>query len=256
MREFDIFFRSIGNALEIIGGLPSSYIYHFTDDSFIMATGVRFADENWAWITSENYSRELLVEVVKKFESISLQFIWPIFPNSDAQMEIDMDEFGLLKRAAMSAMIFDSNLDFVCSSDSRFKTTKASTSEEALLWADVCWRGFSEGEGAQPEFVEFARSAVFNDNLKLILGYIESEPVGSYMLCENRGIYISHFCVLPKWRNLGVGSLLMSEIMEYNNMAQNSTIVLLATSSGERLYKRFGFRNIANIPIRSFSDEI
>jgi GNAT superfamily N-acetyltransferase len=256
MREFDIFFRNTGNAFEILGELPSSYFCRFSDDSFIMSTGVRCADENLAWIKSEDYSRELLIEVIKNFESKSLQFIWPIFPDSDSQMEFDMDELGLLKKKTMSAMIYDSNSDFVCASNSKFRTTRAFTPEEALIWADVCWRGFSEEEEQQPEFIEFAQNAVLNDKLKLVIGYIENEPVGSYMLCGSQGTYLSHFSVLPKWRNLGVGSLLMNEIVDYDDLMQNRFRVLLATSSGERLYKRFGFRNIANIPIRSFSDEI
>ena len=258
--EYEIFLKITGSALGIIGGLPSSCLHHFFENSFIIATGVRSADENWAWIKSGDYSRELLTKVIRKFECKSLQFMWPVFPDSISQMELDMDELGLLKRTTMSAMIFDSYIDNVHKINeinSKFRTTKAATIEDAFIWADVCWRAFSEiEEEVQPEFVRFAQNAVLNDKLKLVFGRLENIPVGCYMLTESRGIYISHFAVLPKWRNFGLGSLLMNEIMDYNSVVQNRYIVLLATSSGGKLYSKYGFRNIADIPIRSFCEEI
>ena len=260
LNEYEIFFNITGNSLEIIGGLPSSYLHHFFEDSFIVATGAPSADENWAWIKSIDYSRSLLIEVASQFERKSLQFMWPIFPDSVNQMIFDMDELGLLARTTMSAMIFDSNLDHaykINEINSKFKTAKVLTLEDALLWSDVCWRAFSQvEEELQPEFVRFAQNAVLNDKLKLVLGYFENEPVGCYMLTLSRGMYLSHFAVLPKWRNIGLGSLLMNEIMDYNNRAQNRYLALLATSSGERLYNKYGFRNIADIPIRSFCERI
>lgn len=262
LNEFDIFFKITGNALGIIGGLPSSYIYRFPEyeDSFIMATGIHSADENWAWIKSCNYSRQLLIEVVEKFESTKLQFMWPIFPDSNVQMGNDMDELGLLTRSSFSAMVFDSNIDCARNADGvelSLRTKRVSTQKDALLWADTCWKGYTEeGESTQPEFVKFAENVVQSDELILSLGYIGNEPVGTYMLCRSKGLYISHFCVLPKLRNLGIGSLFMNEIMNYNNSIGNRYIVLLATESGKGLYLKFGFRSIAEIVIRSFSGNI
>jgi len=259
VNEFDIFFENTGNALEIIGGLPSSYFYRFLgfESSFIMATGVRSADENYAWIKSNSYSRQLLIDVIERFNSKSLQFIWPVFPDSGVQMGLDLDEAGLLTRDTFSAMIFDSDVDSVCrisKSDLKLRTTRALTLSDATLWANACWSGFSEGSAAEPEFIRFAQNAILSDKLRLVLGYVNNEPVGSYMLCEAKGIYISHFNVLSKWRNFGIGSFLMDEIMNYSNSISNRFLVLLATRPGKKLYEKFGFRNIAEIPIRSFYD--
>ena len=260
LSKYEIFFKITGCSLEIIGGLPSSCINRFFADSFLIDTGVRSADENWAWIKSNDYSSELLNKVISEFKSKSLQFMWPVFPDATSQMKIDMDELGLLERTTMSAMVFDSNLDHahkIKDINPKLKTTKALTAEDALLWADVCWRAFSEGEEElQPEFASFAQNAVLNDKLKLTIGYFENEPAGCYMLTLSRGIYISHFAVLPKWRNLGLGSLLMNDIMDYNNKSQNRYIALLATNSGEKLYNKYSFRSIAIIPIRSFCERI
>jgi ribosomal protein S18 acetylase RimI-like enzyme len=260
LNEFDVFFINAGNALEIIGGLPSSYFYRFPEfeDSFIMATGIKCADENWAWIKRDSYSRELLVEVIRKFECKSLEFFWPIFPGSNTQMEIDMDELGLLARETLSAMIFDSNIDAASKIDGIdlcLRTTKALSSQDALLWANTCWKGFmDEEETPQPEFIRFAQNAVSNDKLSLFTGFNADKPVGVYMLCESQGLYISHFCVLPKFRGMGVGSLFMNEIMNYNSSMRNRFIVLLATKSGRGLYRKFGFRSVAEVHIRSFSE--
>jgi|GEM_PF-2058151 len=268
--EFDIFFRNTSSALEVVGSLPSSYFHRFNNlEAFIVSTGVRYADENWAWIKSDKYSRELLIEVIEKFEEKSLQFIWPVFPDSDVQMWLDMDEVGLFTRKIYSAMTFDSDVDlyentYVLDSnwspvDLELYARRALTPEDALLWADTCWRGFTEAEAEKdvpPEFIEFARNAVLNDKLRLILGYIENKPVGTFMLSKCDGILISHFSVLSEWRSLGVGSALMKELMSYNNLIKNRYLVLIATIAGEKLYKKFGFRNIADIHIRSFSENI
>jgi len=258
MDEFDIFFENTSNALEVIGSLPSSYFHRFSPDAFIMATGAPSADENWAWVKS-GYSRELLIEVIEKFEERSLQFIWPVFPNPDVQMELDMDELGLLARGTLTPMIFDSSLDSYANKPAGLKLSarRVSAPEDILVWADTCWGGFTENEEAPPpEFVRFARNAALNDKLGLILGYIGGKPAGTYMLCKCGGIYISHFTVLRKWRNLGAGSFLMNDLMSYNDSVKNRYLALIATKQGERLYKRFGFRKIAGIPVRSFSDEI
>jgi GNAT superfamily N-acetyltransferase len=260
VNEYEIFLEITGGALEIIGGLPSSCLHRFFEGSFILATGVRSADENWAWIKSNDYSRALLIEIISIFKSKSLQFIWPVFPNTNNQMRFDMDELGLLERETMSAMVFDSNLDKAHKINEikpKFTSTRVLAAEDALLWADVCWKAFSESEEElQLEFVSFAQNAVSNDKLKLVLGYFENEPAGCYMLTRSRGIYISHFTVLPKWRRLGLGSFLMNEIIDYNYMAQNRYLTLLATSSGEKLYNKYGFRNLASITIRSLCERI
>jgi len=258
LNEFDVFYRNAGSALEVIGSFPSSYFHRFPGlEAFIMATGIRSADENWAWIKSNSYSRELLIEVISKFEERQLQFIWPVFPDSSVQMGLDMDELGLVVREVLNAMIFDSAFVHVNdkSGDLKLKTTKALTSKDATLWADTCWRGFAkEKETLQPEFVRFAQSAVLNDKLSLVLGYVENEPVGTFMLCENEGFFISHFSVLPEWRNLGIGSLLMNELMNYTYFIKKRYLVLIATKQGERLYKKFGFKNVGSISIRSLNE--
>ena len=262
LSELDVFYRDTGNALEIIGGLPSSCFYRFPGllNSFIMATGINSADENWVWIKNEDYSRELLIEVIKMYEKKSLQFMWPVFPDSNIQMESDMDEFGLFARATFNAMIFDSKTDSshkIHSSELKLLTKMAITSEDASLWADTCWKGFSsEEETPPPEFVRFAQNAVLNDKLILKLGFIENKPVGTYLLCAGSGVYISHFTILSKLRNIGIGSLFMNEIMNYNSSVNNRFLVLLSTQSGRGLYSKFGFRNIADVTIRSFSEDI
>ena len=257
--EFDFFFRNTGSALEIIGSLSSSYFHRFPElESFVMATGVRCADENWAWINSKNYSRELLIEVIKFFEDRSLQFIWPVFPGSGVQMGLDMDELGLLTRENFSAMTFDAVADsyVIELADIELDVKSVLTSEDAMLWADTNWKGFTERGETPPEFVRFARYAALNNKLRLFFGYVENEPAGTCMLCKCEGIVISHFSVLPKWRNMGVGSALMNEIMAYNNSVKNRFLVLIATKQGKKLYKKYGFRNIADISIRSFSDSV
>ena len=260
--EFDIFFRGIGSALEVIGSLRSSYFHRFAGlEAFIIATGVRYADENWAWVKSDNYSRELLIEVIEIFKEKSLQFIWPVFPDSDVQMWLEMDDYGLFTRKIFRAMIFDTSIDVYENShiDLKFSVKRATTREDALLWAGTCWKGFSEAdteENVPQEFVELACNAVLDDRISLVLGYIEEEPVGTFMLCKCEGIMISHFCVLPEWRSLGAGSALMNELMCYNTILNNRYIVLIATTAGERLYKRFGFRSVGDIDIRSFSENI
>jgi ribosomal protein S18 acetylase RimI-like enzyme len=110
-----------------------------------------------------------------------------------------------------------------------------------------------EEEAPQPEFIRFAQNAVSNDKLSLFTGFNEDKPVGAYMLSVSPALYISHFSVLPKFRGIGIGSLFMNEIMNYNNSIRNRYIVLLATKSGRGLYRKFGFRSIADIHIRAFS---
>ena len=260
--DYEVFFKNAGNALKTIGALPSSYIYRFPEyeDSFIMSTGIHSTDENWAWIKSSSYSKELLTEVIKIFESKSLKFMWPIFPEPNIQMESDMDELGLLARTTFSAMIFDSNTDFARRPDVQgidFRIIRVINPKDALLWADTCWKGFTEErESPQPEIFKFAENAVLCDKLYLSLGYIENKPVGAFMLCRSQGLYISHFSILPKLRSLGIGSLFMNEIMNYNNSIENRFIVLLATKTGKGFYEKFGFRSIAEISIRSFSEKI
>ena len=286
MTDFDIFFENAGSSLEVMGSLPSSYFHRFPGvESFIIATGIRYADENWAWIKSGSYSRELLIEVIEKFKKKSLQFIWPVFPDSDIQMWLDMDELGLLTRKIFGAMIFDFAVDLQqfdktlagnvavrdapqgvplgecehVSADLKLSAKRAFTPEDALLWAVTCWKGFTEsetGKDVPPEFVSFAQNAVLNDKLRLVLGYIEKKPIGTFMLCKCDGIFISHFTVLTEWRNLGAGSFLMNELMNYSSSIKNRYLVLIATAAGERLYKKFGFRRVADIPIRSFSEDV
>jgi GNAT superfamily N-acetyltransferase len=69
-------------------------------------------------------------------------------------------------------------------------------------------------------------------------------------------MFISHFCVLPEWRNFGAGSYLMNELMGYNVRVKNRYLVLIATSAGEKLYTKFGFRKVTDVVIRSFSEDI
>ena len=263
--DFDIFFKNTGSALEVIGSLPSSYLYRFPGlDAFILSTGVRYADENWVWVKSDSYSQELLIEVVERFKEKSLQFIWPVFSDSDIQMSLDMDDFGLLTRKIFRAMILDSAVDKFTTNlynpaYLRFSARRAITPEDALLWAATCWKGFTEAETEEDvprEFVELACNAALNDRMSLVLGFVNEEPAGTFMLCKGDGIMVSHFCVLPALRNLGVGNALMNEIIGYNNLIRNRYLVLVATIAGERLYRKFGFRNVADVAIRSFSENI
>lgn len=55
---------------------------------------------------------------------------------------------------------------------------------------------------------------------------------------------LSDMYTIPEYRNKGLGMKLLNCIMEYAKTLGYQKVVLNATDSGRRLYKRFGFKDI------------
>jgi ribosomal protein S18 acetylase RimI-like enzyme len=67
--------------------------------------------------------------------------------------------------------------------------------------------------------------------------------VGNATLNGKSG-WLAHIIVAEDYRGMGIGSLLTGHLIDYMHDGGCRTILLIATESGERIYRKFGFETV------------
>lgn len=126
---------------------------------------------------------------------------------------------------------------------------------EANEWGRVVWEGFG-GAVVTPEYLALARHLAARKENKLYLLRDGSDAVSSALLHHTeRSCGLYYFATPPEFRRRGHAKRLMEFLV--NEAARDyKEMVLLATPEGLPLYSAFGYRALAEIPMRSDSEEL
>lgn len=114
-----------------------------------------------------------------------------------------------------------------------------------------------EGKLIDKEYVKLIHESCLKEGSKIFIAELEGIVVGfihfelnSELSLKSKYIYISNFIVLDKFRNQGIGTLLLEECFKFaqeNNFGNVQLEVLAKNSSSVSYYKNNGFETYALI---------
>lgn len=106
---------------------------------------------------------------------------------------------------------------------------------EKKCFSDLCLDSILKSSFENPSYIGFI--AFLN---KIVVGYI-------FLTCIENEADIISIGVLPAFRRIGIGSLLMSKVCDFfneNNVIKASLDVRSKNLEAQNLYKRFGFEQV------------
>lgn len=234
-----------------------------------------YAGENWALFSPRSDNEEISC-VLEFFETMGAPFIAPHMPGTPKFFTNRLEQFGLTERKKYRAMqIFDpkeqerkpnfSSIDDFNRSRREAKENEDKFDDVVSVdsvyvcydWARAVWAGFG-GIGAIPQgYYEFLRRMYEQRKNKLYCLNAGGVVAATAMLHKSRrgwGLY--YFATRPEMRRRGCAKRLLDGILKKTECANGQRLVLLATEEGYPFYSAYGFATVADIPIRSLTDDI
>jgi len=142
--------------------------------------------------------------------------------------------------------VTDSDFDFLC-----VVYASARAAEMALVdWSDEQKARFIASQCALQD--RHYRSVYVGADLLLIEK--DGEPIGRiYIFRSTREIRLMDIALMPEWRNRGIGSALIRELMaEARERGCTITLHVEPDNPAQKLYQRFGFTLIENRGVYDF----
>lgn len=213
----------------------------------------RCASENWIYYPENLDSPEIVNMAVKFFHERNISFMWPVY---DGGREI-LEYCGLLYAGSLTAMSMNPKALSGTAINSAVKFMRVNSDNDAKIWARTAWHGFGGGIDDTPENYYALVNALYNDreNMALYIAEFDGKISGTFLITTGEknltGIY--YFAVIPEFRRLGIASAMMTEICRLSN---GKKLVLQATPSGLKFYKKFGFDELFRIPVYSTEEDI
>ncbi len=236
------------------GGLNSSF--QRKDDVCSMHTGVAISDFNWAWnekpLSAD--SAESIEEIKKYYGKINLRFWWWMYPRGDTPQSRDLlAGAGMDLIAQIPCMAAD--LDIKALEEkipARITIAEVKNNDDLPLWADISFRGFQMPERARDQYSAFVLSFARGERQaqRLFLAYVDGNPAATSLLFMNKetaGIY--YVATLPEFRGKSLGFFVTLAAMRAAKNEGYKKIILQATPTGEKVYRRIGFQEICRAQI-------
>lgn len=250
--ETGIFLENFNSALRMLGGSPGGGALHFRSGAGAFCTGLPFAGENYAlfdpFSSHEEISGVLDFYAVRKLPFVALQL-----PKLKEELALELERRKIFHRATYLAMLIV-NLPSKRGRDPLVR--KVSVGTEAEKWAEAAWTGF-EGELPVPQaYLEFSEYLSGCPENSLFFLEREGVPLCSALLhSTERSCGLYYFATRPEARRQGLASRLMDSLREYATCCSEK-MVLLATEMGAKMYEKYGFRELLEVPVFSASDEL
>lgn len=183
------------------------------------------------------------------FERRNLPFSWWTNQlSSPVDLGQRLEQRGFVSIGALPAM--------VCSLEGgrvRYEVVKlpllsfewVESDKEHKEWASVIREGFSIEPSSQKEYTEFfMKGKMIGDKLYHLLGRFETIPVAAATLFIHDGVAgIYNLCVAPKWRCKGIGSAVMSFLLEAARLLNCSMVIMQTYPAAVEVCERFGFKS-------------
>ena len=198
--------------------------------------------------------------VYNYFSSRNLPFaFWTGFNNEHTDFQKDIEKIGLNCDETESGMAVSvSELDFEISCG-KLEIKFVSSAELLQDFIAVYKNLIPNDAAAIDEFYMKAAPFILNQNsdLKLFVGFYERMPVAtSALFLQDNIAGVWDVTTLPKFRGKGIGTDMTVYALKYAKNLCNCDIgVLTASSDGESVYRKIGFRKIkefriANVPVK------
>ena len=127
------------------------------------------------------------------------------------------------------------------------KVVKVHTSKDFDLAKNIRYEVFVIGQNVPAD----EEIDAFEDESFHFLAFKENEPCGAarWRLTQN-GVKLERFAVLEKYRSQGVGSALVTSVLEdinSNPKSKGKLLYLHAQLSAMKLYSKFGFKQVGGL---------
>lgn len=130
---------------------------------------------------------------------------------------------------------------------------EVNTSEELKIAFEIRKKVFVEEQNVplEEEYDEF------EDKCLHVLAFFKEIPVGTArMRTTQKGIKLERFCVLKKYRGLGVGRSLVKKLLTDCKNKVETQVYLYAQLSAEKFYAKLGFEAIGDTFLDAGIDHI
>ena len=196
--------------------------------------------------------------VYNYFSSRNLPFaFWTGFNNEYSDFQKDIEKIGLSyveTETGMAVSVNELDFEIFCN---RLEI-KFISSEELLRDFITVYKNLIPNDAsAIDEFYTKAASFILNPNsdLKLFVGFYEGMPVAtSALFLQDNVAGVWDVTTLPKFRRKGIGTDMTVHALKYAQDLYNCEVgVLTASSDGESVYRKLGFRKIKEFRIANVS---
>jgi GNAT superfamily N-acetyltransferase len=195
---------------------------------------------------SENEIEAQVRTMVEGIQAGDLPATWFVGPKSTPPNQGDyLLQHGFAQVTQFSGMFIElSRVDESLVSTTGLEIKVVSGESDLLAWARVVTEGAFNRPAAEADgFYGIIKPLLGCPDAKFYLGFHEGIPVSTSMLFLSDGVVGVYFVVThPDHRKKGYGSELTLAVLRDGRRTGYQTSVLQATSMGEPIYRRIGFK--------------
>ena len=209
-------------------------------------SGVADAYENYALLDpARPVNEETISGGLKFFARNESAHIWPIFPGAAGEAREILEACGLARDEDFHAMIAETSKTD-CNDAEASLARVVRGNDEIGKWAECAWRGF-DSDGSLPEsFVANARSMACMEVFTLV--HVGLKATGMlYTSGGTCGVY--YVATRREFRGQGFAGAIVEGLKARARRSGFERVVLLATPSGARLYRKHGFEDVGTVEI-------
>lgn len=246
------FSENFFSTMRMLSENPDGDFLEMPSGTFACATGLPFPGENYA-VFSASSTNDDIHSVLAFFKSRKLPFLVPQFPGLRADFCEELHSLGLTVRQNYTAMSIDV-VSREYQNDNEIFHVLDDRQKDG--WADTVWTGFGGETPAPVKFRSLTYYLATQSQNSLYSLNNNGNPACSGLLHKSKyscGLY--YFATLSEFRRQGFANRLMRHLV-WQASFNSDKLFLLATEMGLPFYRNFGFRHIAQIPIRSMSESI
>ncbi len=249
--ETAVFLDNFNSSLRMLGRNPGGGTLELRTGAGAFSTGMPFAGENYA-LFDPSSSAEELCRVLDFYEHRNLPFIAMQLPELHGKLALELERRSIFPRATYLAM---SIVNLPARVDRDPQVTKVSSDSEAEKWAEAAWTGFEGELPVSPAYVQFSKYLCSCPENSLFFLERDGIPICSALLHstgKSCGLY--YFATRPEARRQGLAARLMDSLRDHASCYYDE-MILLATEMGAKMYKKYGFRELFEVPVFSASEE-
>jgi len=221
-----------------------------------MHTGVAISDINWIWnekpLTKDD--TQSIAQIKEYYKNLNLRFWWWVYPRGQSPETSKMlQDEGLRLIAKVPCMAADLNNSL---SELKFSENisviEVTDKNDLYFWEDISFHGFEMPQRAREQYGTFVSSFTLGAQSpqRLFVACFDGKPVAiSLLFTHEKSAGIYYVSTLPDFRNKGCGLRITQAAMQAAMKAGYKDIILQATSSGEKVYARAGFKEYCRAEI-------